>query len=394
MVEAIEDATADGVDVINFSVGGSQELTNDPVPGAFLFAADAGVFVAAAAGNNGPAATVDNVEPWVTTVGAGTHDRGMAKTVTLGNGAQYTGAGRSAASPILPLIRAQDAGFDGVDPDAAAVCPSRNVDPSSPEGFLDPAKVAGKIVICERGLNNRFDKAVAVTSAGGGGMILANVEGGQNDIDELSFDSSFPIVHVTAADGSAIEAYAAASPDPTASLSESIETTGQEAPSVARFSSRGPASGIGGNVLKPDILAPRRARLRADGLRICGVQRHVDGSPARRRARGPAHSEPPEVESDGRQVGAAHHRGRPGQQGTARSRPRTTVLLLELFFVCDAGRALRLRLGRGDAHRGQRSRPCLRQQPRGLAAVGVWHAPARAWTARSAGATGPPIPAT
>ena len=246
-VQAIEDATADGVDVINHSTAGSQQLANDPVSRAFLFAADAGVFVAAGAGNNGPTPTVQNVEPWVTTVAAGTHDRVAVKTVTLGNGAQYTGAGRNAASPSRPLIRARDAGL-GADPDGARQCLS---------GSLDPAKVAGKIVICERGTNGRFDAAFAVTAAGAAGMILTNVQGGLSDaVAEMSFDSAFPLVHVTAADGAAIEAYAAADANPTAALSAGTETVGQEAPAVWHFSSRGPAHTIGGNLLKPDILAP------------------------------------------------------------------------------------------------------------------------------------------
>ncbi len=45
---------ADGVDVINFSISGTQTNFRDPVEIAFLFAADAGVFVAASAGNSGP----------------------------------------------------------------------------------------------------------------------------------------------------------------------------------------------------------------------------------------------------------------------------------------------------------------------------------------------------
>ena len=61
---------------------------------AFLNAAAAGVFVAASAGNSGPgASTVRTTSPWVTTVAASTHDRQYAKTVTLGNGATYTGVG-------------------------------------------------------------------------------------------------------------------------------------------------------------------------------------------------------------------------------------------------------------------------------------------------------------
>ncbi len=75
-VAAIDQAVADGVDVINFSISGSQTSFRDPVEIAFLFAADAGVFVAASAGNAGPTtSTVAHPGPWLTTVAAGTHNR-------------------------------------------------------------------------------------------------------------------------------------------------------------------------------------------------------------------------------------------------------------------------------------------------------------------------------
>src|SRR4029453_6631913 len=76
LVAAVDQAVADGVDVINYSISGT--LTNflDPVEVAFLFAADAGVFVAASAGNSGPTtSTVAHPSPWITTVAAGTHNR-------------------------------------------------------------------------------------------------------------------------------------------------------------------------------------------------------------------------------------------------------------------------------------------------------------------------------
>jgi hypothetical protein len=87
ILEAIDAAVADGVDVINFSVGGTTEsAASEPTQLAFLSAASAGIFVAASAGNNGPgASTLDNTSPWVTTVGASTVAPYQG-TVTLGNG--------------------------------------------------------------------------------------------------------------------------------------------------------------------------------------------------------------------------------------------------------------------------------------------------------------------
>lgn len=242
-VAAIDQAVADGVDVINFSISGS--LTNflDPVEVAFLFAADAGVFVAASAGNSGPgASTVAHNSPWLTTVAAGTHDRQYVASVTLGNGRTYTGAGLGAAVPSSKLILSDGAGLAGANPTQVQLCYS---------GTLDKAKVTGKIVVCDRGVNARTDKSLAVQQAGGVGMILVNTNS-----NSLNADFHYvPTVHLQNTDRAAIREYAA-SADATASLAQGVGGGGALAPDVASFSSRGPALAGGGDLLKPDIMAP------------------------------------------------------------------------------------------------------------------------------------------
>ncbi len=86
-VAAINDAVADGVDVLNYSIGGSSEsAVLDSVAQAFRGASNAGVFVANSAGNSGPgASTLDHPAPWVTTVAASTFRRAF-QAVELGNG--------------------------------------------------------------------------------------------------------------------------------------------------------------------------------------------------------------------------------------------------------------------------------------------------------------------
>ncbi len=241
-VNAIEDAVADGVDVINYSISGSLTSVLDPVEVAFFNAAAAGVFVAASAGNSGPgASTVAHNSPWLTTVAASTHDRNFTKSVTLGNGTTYTGVGTGPAVPSAPLIDSAVAGLAGADPAQAELCFL---------GTLDPAKVAGKVVLCKRGVNARVDKSREVRDKGGVGMVLFN----QPD-SSLNADFHFvPTVHVQSAAGLAIKAYAAGT-GATASLSAGVATPGR-APNVAAFSSAGPALSGGGDLLKPDITAP------------------------------------------------------------------------------------------------------------------------------------------
>ncbi|WP_426342027.1 S8 family serine peptidase [Pseudoduganella sp. S-14] len=245
-VQAIDDAVKDGVNVINFSIGGSQTSTGDAVEQAFYRASLAGVFVAASAGNAGPANTVAHLSPWLTTVGASTHDRKFQADVKLGNGSTYFGASNNLNSlPDTVLIRAEDAGVGGGN---ASLCFSAA--PPAGQVLLDPAKVAGKVVVCTRGNNARVDKSLAVLNAGGVGMVLS--DNGAGLVSEIH---SVPTVHVSAADGSAIKAYAVAqAAGAIASLSAFYPGT-KPAPVMAGFSSRGPNMGDG-NILKPDVTAP------------------------------------------------------------------------------------------------------------------------------------------
>src|SRR3954464_2473314 len=101
IVAAIDQAVADGVDVINYSISGTSTNFLDPAEIAFLNAADAGFLWGGWAGNSGPTtATVAHPSPWLTTVAAGTHNRDGKGSVTLGNGATYNGA--SLATPVGP----------------------------------------------------------------------------------------------------------------------------------------------------------------------------------------------------------------------------------------------------------------------------------------------------
>ncbi|WP_222853373.1 S8 family peptidase [Fodinicola acaciae] len=253
IAQGIEDAISDGVDVINFSISGSTASSVDPVEIAFLYAADAGIFVSASAGNNGPdASTVAHNSPWLTTVAAGTHDRQFEAKVTLGNGAGYTGAGIGAAVASSPLILASGAARAGADPNGVRLCFSKTWDPAHPDGFLDPAKVAGKIVVCDRGVSDRVDKSKAVQEAGGVGVVLANTSPNSLNADL----HTLPTVHLSDTDGAAVKAYANGNANATASLSAGTKVVGAAAPQVAAFSSRGPALSGEGDLLKPDIMAP------------------------------------------------------------------------------------------------------------------------------------------
>lgn len=248
LVAAIDQAVADGVDVINYSISGS--LTNflDPAEIAFLYAANAGVFVAASAGNSGPTtATVAHPSPWISTVAAGTHNRSATGSVTLGNGATYYGASLASVVVTAPLIDSTAAGLAGADPTQVALCYS-SLDGGN---VLDPALVAGKIVVCDRGVTARVNKGLAVMEAGGVGMILVNTSAAS-----LNADFHYiPTVHLQNTDRTAVKDYAAL-PGATATINLATATYTTPAPYTASFSSRGPLRAGNGDLLKPDMIAP------------------------------------------------------------------------------------------------------------------------------------------
>jgi subtilisin family serine protease len=246
-VAAIDQAVVDGVDVINYSVSGSRVNFRDPVEIAFLFAADAGVFVAASAGNAGPAvSTVAHPGPWLTTVAAGTHNRNGVSSTTLGNGSSYSGASFATALAAHPLVDSANVAAAGANLTEAELCYP---------GALDAAAVAGKVVLCKRGVIALVEKSRAVAEAGGAGMLLYNDPAGATNT--LALFHSVPSVHLVAASGLAIKSYiAAAGGAATASIDAATVLFNEPAPFTANFSSRGPLQAGAGSLLKPDLIAP------------------------------------------------------------------------------------------------------------------------------------------
>ncbi|HWD77546.1 MAG TPA: S8 family serine peptidase, partial [Kribbella sp.] len=130
----------------------------------------------------------------------------------------------------------------GADPANLTLCQA---------GTLDPAKVKGKIVVCDRGVNARVDKSLQVKNAGGIGMILLNITPGTLDADL----HSVPTVHLDDTKAPEIKAYVGGTANPTAEIGAGTPVR-VNAPMVASSSSRGPSPAGNGDLLKPDIMAP------------------------------------------------------------------------------------------------------------------------------------------
>ncbi|XP_062101854.1 subtilisin-like protease SBT1.7 [Humulus lupulus] len=247
ILKAIDQAVEDNVNVLSMSLGGGMsDYYRDSVAVGAFAAMEKGIFVSCSAGNAGPSAySLSNLAPWITTVGAGTLDRDFPAYVSLGNGKNYSGVslykGNTLPGTLLPFIYAANAS----NATNGNLCMM---------GTLIPEKVAGKIVLCDRGVNARVQKGSVVKAAGGLGMILANTAANG---EELVADAHLlPATSVGQISGEEIKKYLSSDPKPTVTiLFEGTKVGVQPSPVVAAFSSRGPNS-ITPEILKPDIIAP------------------------------------------------------------------------------------------------------------------------------------------
>lgn len=255
---AIDQAVVDGVDVINFSIGsavfGASLMSPDVI--AYLFAADAGVFVATSAGNMGPEpGTIGSpaAVPWITAVGASTHDRAFLSEITLqGPGTPPTGVWGASVTPGITDFKLVDAeGIADIEGDTTGQCLNE---------FLPDTFQSNDVVLC-----NQYDFGVArmvrveyVKKAGGGAVILHN----SPVVTVTPTDNHvLPTLHTMNAVGQPLKDYLIANPgEITVSFTTSKTQYAEDDPRVienvmASFSSRGP-NPLSEDIIKPDVTAP------------------------------------------------------------------------------------------------------------------------------------------
>jgi subtilisin family serine protease len=248
---AIDQAVKDGVDAINYSISGTTTNFTNSVEVSFLFAAAAGVYVSASAGNNGPAtSTVAHPSPWITTTAAGTHTRDGRGTAVI-DGVTYNGASSAAVPVSAPMAIYGTKVRQPVAPAPALAEADLTPEEKQRLCYLDTLPPStGKIVFCERGFNGRTDKSLAVKLAGGVGMVMVNPTANSINAD-LHW---VPSIHLESTAYDTVAAAAAAGK--TAAISAGTIVYTAPAPFTASFSSRGPLVAGGGDILKPDIIAP------------------------------------------------------------------------------------------------------------------------------------------
>ncbi|GMH15740.1 hypothetical protein Nepgr_017581 [Nepenthes gracilis] len=251
MLAAMDDAIADGVDVMTLSIGTASPIgyQEDGIAIGALHAVKRNIVVSCSAGNSGPApGTLSNPAPWIITVGASSLDRKFLAPVVLGNGMKIEGETLTKYKlkhTLYPLVYAAEVELPNVAKSVSGQCL-----PNS----LSSEKANGKIVLCLRGNGTRIGKGIEVKRAGGAGYILGNSPANGEDVES---DAHFlPATAVGSANAIKILEYINLTKNPMATI---IPTTTRlhvkPAPYMAAFTSRGP-NVIDPSTLKPDITAP------------------------------------------------------------------------------------------------------------------------------------------
>jgi subtilisin family serine protease len=250
---AIDQAVADGVDVINFSIGGDSTFFGSPDAIAFLFAADAGVFIATANGNDGPLPQTTGTPagvPWVTAVGASHDNEVFGLVITVDTPPAI--AGPKAAVEGNSPVQLSDTGT--ISSDVVLVDDGNDTDSSSINDGCEEVvnDVGGKIALAIRGSCNFSDKYNNAAAAGAIAIIVYNDGADAGRMDPFSMfapDTTIPGVMVSFDNGDAManETGVTATLDPSSSVSRDNR--------IASFSSRGPNGGAP-DIIKPDVAAP------------------------------------------------------------------------------------------------------------------------------------------
>jgi hypothetical protein len=275
--QSANQAVADGVDVINYSISGGTSPWTDATSTAFRNAVAGGAFVAASAGNTStsvpnPQGQVNHMEPWVETVAASTEDRILAVSLDLTSEASPPANTqnipmRPGGAPLptvnlvdVPLIKSPN--FANGSTDGCSAYPANTfVRSGAPtdriffDGFdIDPPPpvTAGAVAVLHLdgtasscGSGTRRANALA---AGAVGVIFV-------DAVYLNLGANLTSWSMLMSDWSNLEA---GSNPTTATVSIDIAAQSFPGPGdqIASFSFRGPRLVGGQGMVKPDITAP------------------------------------------------------------------------------------------------------------------------------------------
>jgi subtilisin family serine protease len=251
-IAAVNQAILDGVDVLNYSIGGDPlNPWEDPIAEAFLSAREAGIFVATSAGNNGPGASTINSpanSPWMTTAGNVTHNGRFDNTLIPISGG---------SEPLSPITGSSITGGYGPAPivSAAGITNTNGVpDDGTCQANFPPGTWSGEIVFCQNNSTGSNTKASRVQAGGAGGIVI---DRGLDLVTQYGIERfNIPGINIGLTDATALNNWLASGSDHVAQIQGTVR---QHDPNYGdelyKGSSRGPNPVIT-DVLKPNVNAP------------------------------------------------------------------------------------------------------------------------------------------
>jgi subtilisin family serine protease len=265
-IAAIDQAIEDGVDVLNYSIGG--DATNPWFSGtierAFLNARGAGVIVVTSAGNAGPddssIGSPANA-PWIVGVGYATHNVGdgsVLQNLVGGNTTppgDITGASLTGGTGQRVIVHARDYGFALCGSGETELQPTCTGNQGQSNPWQGEKPFNGQIVVCDRGTYGRVEKGKNVLLAGAGGYILANTA----DFGEalVTDNHCLPASHIGERDGDNLREWLASGSGHGGAISDPhFVEADRFADHIQLTSSRGPGLPPVEDVLKPNLIAP------------------------------------------------------------------------------------------------------------------------------------------
>jgi subtilisin family serine protease len=263
LANAIDAAVADGVDIINYSVGSSLLRLTAPDDIALMAAAKAGIVAVVAAGNEGPnLGTIGSPAggPWVITAAASSRDGNNsveAMRIELPPGIAGLYAVREAnftpqlvdVGPIEGDVILADDGEEVL----GSGDPGTTSDACEP--LINDTEIDGKIAFIQRGGCDFDVKVRHAQDAGATAALIYNIAGDPIVMNGSPDSIEIPALMIGQADGNLILAEIDAGNVVTVTMDKQLLITNSDSGNrMASFSARGP--GPSSDILKPDVTAP------------------------------------------------------------------------------------------------------------------------------------------